>query len=347
MVSLAFILSFVVSAVAMLIGIVIFSEVTEAMAETLPVILVEIPTTPEVDGKWFIREHCPSLAACHSLSPVPLTRWFWEYRILPQIVTTNGFDGVVKMWSGGLVDPNITQHLLGKVFDKEQLDGKLVTWEVSEFRSDSPTPRLILYDGELDPTVSSFNGTSSAPSSKPCGVDCFQDTGGVITSGSGGGITIISNNIGSFDTNVIFNFTGTGDLSSFDSPTGKVTLIVSQQENGFNSGIGSHTFQITIEDLGTYRFKSDPANSWSGSTLSPCIQIGIGGCVNSLDGNTESYWTLTSLPPPPLPVFNSEDTLNANEVFNNAKNIGFTVIGILPIALFFGLFAVFSGRGME
>lgn len=32
------------------------------------------------------------------------------------------------------------------------------------------------------------------------------------------------------------------------------------------------------------------------------------------------------------------------DTFNNALNIGFTVIGILPVALFFALFAIFSGR---
>jgi len=38
-------------------------------------------------------------------------------------------------------------------------------------------------------------------------------------------------------------------------------------------------------------------------------------------------------------------TGNGNAECENAKNIAFTVIGILPVALFFALFAIFGSLG--
>ncbi len=64
---------------------------------------------------------------------------------------------------------------------------------------------------------------------------------------------------------------------------------------------------------------------------------------DSIRSNNTAYWTemdiLTSGVGSLTPSQQQEI-----DTFNNAKNIGFTVIGILPVALFFALFAIFSGR---
>jgi hypothetical protein len=218
---------------------------------------------------------------------------------------------------------------LGKVFDKAELDGKTITWEYSRDRLNGVMPRLTLYDGVIDP-----NKFANAPLS--CGTDCFQDEGGVIVSASGGSIQVIQA-VAGFSDFTVKNSTGSANLSSFDSPTGKVTLTIFQSENSQAVGIGSNTFQVTIQDLGTYRFKSDPANSWSGSTI-----ICLDHCGNSPD--EETIWSVTSNPPPAIPVINSQDTLNANAAFDRTINIGWTVISIIPITLFFALFTLFSPR---
>ena len=325
--SLAFILAFIGSAVALLIGILIFSEVTEAMALTLPEVLVEIPTTPEVEGLWFAREHCGN-TNCSVFSVAN------EYRFEFESV-----NGAVKMPKAGAgTDPRATSGYMGKVFDRAELDGKLITLEASRVVLNGVLQRIIFYDGELDPSQSGLHPIT-------CGTDCFPDQAGIVTSGSGGGITVVTATAG-FSDFTIKNYTGSANLSAFDSPTGKVTLVVLQPENSQAVGIGSLTYQVTIQDLGTFRFKSDLANSWSGSTITCLVdndacRVGING---SQPQAREGLWSVTSLPPPPLPVFNSEETLRANEKFDNALNTGFTVVGILPVALFFALFAIFGGR---
>ena len=122
MLSLAFILAFIGSAVALLIGIIIFSEVTEAMALTLPEILVTIPTTPEVEGLWFGREHCP-VTSCE-----PTT---FENRMGILAQNTNPVQPSVTL-NGQQTDATRTDGYVGRVFDKSELDGKLVTLEYQD-----------------------------------------------------------------------------------------------------------------------------------------------------------------------------------------------------------------------
>ena len=343
--SLAFILAFIGASVALVIGILIFSEVTEAMALTLPEILVEIPTTPEVEGLWQLREHCVH-AFCSLTNNAGTQYYSHEYRLNVLTVSLNGFDGVVKMTGAGGA-PRFTGGQLFKVFDKDVLDGKLITWETGATTLNSINPNLKIYDGALDPTILTFNGSDVAHPNiniipPPACSDCFPDTVAVITSGSGTPFTILAN-YGGNPQPTPQHFTGTPNLSSFDSPTGKVTLVIFQGDANQSTFMGSEHYQVTIADHGTYRFKSDTNDpAWNGATLT-CISVN--SCTTSSAGlKEESTWSVTSRPPPPLPVFNSPDVLNANEAFNTALNIGFTVLGVLPVALFFFLFAIFGGR---
>lgn len=314
--SLAFILAFIGASVALVIGILIFSEVTEAMALTLPELLVTIPTTPENDGIWFGIEHCDRVNCDLDTDE---NRIFFASGSSGNPITP--FTSQMKFGSGAGFS---TSGYLARTFDIEEIDGKELKFEISQDFSGMSSSQLQVWDGEFDP-----NPTGA------CGIDCFPLNSGLVTSGSGGILTLFTWSIG---VQPITIHSVTPNLASFDSPTGKVTVVVKMRDTSGTSFASVSTYSIEIEDIGTYYFKADPTDpTWNGATHTV-----VRGSQGNPNPSTMSLFT--SNPPPAIPVINSPDTINANETFNNALNIGFTVLGVLPVALFFFLFAIFGGR---
>ncbi len=317
--SLAFILAFIGASVALVIGILIFSEVTEAMALTLPELFF---STPEVEGLWASAEHCAS-ASCDQDA--------FEYRIFVQD-TDDGVDGAKLRAEAN--SSTKTQGYLFRSFDKEELDGKLITVELVHDQSNSGKLQLELFDGDFDPVPTGI-----------CGTDCFPATfipdtvasPPIVTSGSGGSLTLFNSACGITGCTTTVRFlSASADLSTFDSPTGKVTLMLHQLESCGSCPARTTIFSVEIEDTGFYNFRNDPQDpTWNGSIAS-CQRE-----CNTSTSKPSTYYFVTSLPPV---IINSDTALNANATFTNALNIGFTVLGVLPVALFFFLFAIFGGR---
>jgi len=74
-------------------------------------------------------------------------------------------------------------------------------------------------------------------------------------------------------------------------------------------------------------------------------KLGAGATVTMATTTTNNDTGITNAPLTNLlPLILSESDQQQVDTFNNAQVIGFTVIGILPVALFFALFSIFSGR---
>lgn len=238
----------------------------------LSVLVIIIPNlvyADSLDGDWFAIEHCPSVSCDENTA---------ENRVVYEEVGGN-----VRVFGSGSAQV-ITSGYLAKVFDKSELDGKLVTLEIDLNVLNGKEVQVSIFDGEFDPLPLGA-----------CGTDCFPLDAPLVTSGSGGRLNIIATG-GSNINDGIKNHTGSGSLSAFDSPTGKVTLMVQQLESCSSCANGSTQYQVTIADLGTYRFKADANdNNWNGTTVA-CIRE-----CNPNSSTPSSYWTVTSRNPDLIP----------------------------------------------
>ena len=299
--SLAFILAFVASAIVLLIGIVIFSEVVEGMEITLP-----LPSTPTItfDDQWQVREQqfFPAINGTNGLGD--------DINITPPFETRS--EASERGWL----------HVF-KVFDKSDIIGKdlEITWNLSRnFNSIEPAFQIKVIDGSYDRNVASDFPLNN-------------NTDGFSLPLKGAGIL----NIFTRDGSPQGDFTDSISMTLVGSTESKVTVSMTlRDESGLgdafpNNIIGAFNFPFELSEIkvGT--------DTWTWDS-SASISMAITGTENDL-GVTNANFTGTTT----TLTFTSSEQQQI-DTFNNAQAIGFTVIGILPVALFFALFSIFSGR---
>lgn len=289
--SLAFILAFIGSAVALLIGILIFSEVEKEMASTFG---ADIVVTNESDGEWSWREH--KSFSSFPMGVVAQKEIASPNRAQLESVLSGAGNGLGSMY-------------LFKTFPKEVIEGKAINidWEYEFTFGGSDAPALFqVLDGAYDRTslVDFPNGANRIL--KGVGViDTLEHSG----------------QFGQIEFNA--NDTLTPDLSSAGND---VTIFVFTSDPQQDTGMIVSVKQIEIVGVESVTFDSNT------------ILSAVGG-----SGQNE-YGTFTATPTfLGTPTFISQ----VPDSFNQASNIAFTVIGILPVALFFVLFAIFGGRTGE
>jgi len=220
------------------------------------------------DGFWFATEHCSG--GCVGKSD--------EYRLF--------FDdsGSIRI-STTFSSATLTKGYAGKIFDKSEIDGKLLTFEISQpFFANAPL-NIQIFDGAFDHVPTNA-----------CGVDCFPIDLPLVTSGSGGILNLFTWNVGVQP--VTFK-SFTPNLASFDSPTGKVTVIVKNNDANTTFGAGFNLYSVEIEDLGKYWFRNDVSDvNWSGTSIIETIR-GTG-----TNGASFTYVTKSPFDTPPTITLN-------------------------------------------
>jgi len=350
--SIAFILAFVISAIVLLIGILIFSDVSEAMSLTLP-----------VDN--FVQGSPEDLVGCTSSSLSKksfnlVNKTDGTMTIINQPVTVSGFTWLGC--TGMATDPTTGIMYAIMKHSANQTDRRLITIDPTTgigtdvgamgnkfaslaFKSDG-TLRTITGFGlndyhsvnkatgqtallcKITPPLPEFGGVSLA----------FNSDDGKMYHATG--------NLG-FGTNGRFSTIDSETPSPTECPRSDVTTggtLASGTMNGnpmgepldfvYNSGDGLFYYTsfdgISFGTVSTLGFITEINTNALGS-----VPVVSGHELKGLAFTLGGAGSGTPLTP---------TEQNQIETFNQALNVAFTVIGILPVALFFALFAIFSGR---
>jgi len=297
--SLAFILAFVFSAIVLLIGIIIFSEIADAMELTLPI----IPTQPPLpalslgnltaNDEWQLREQQidadVTVADC-------------RYGLVNNVLTTQ----ITLPAKGNRYFCDVF-----KVFDKADIIGKTlsVTWQAGGDQFNNQNEAICVLDGAFDRN----NATQFPPTNFGANLCGQSSTLGRLH-------FITQNNIPLTTDSIVMTLAG--------STQEQVTIFVLVKDSSASFRIFMSIHEISISELAKWDWDSPPAT----------LTMAVTGTNNDLGVTNPKLSNL--LPTPQLP----SDQQQELDTFNNAKAIGFTVIGILPVALFFALFSIFSGK---
>lgn len=305
--SLAFILALVGSAIVLVIGIVIFGEIAEAMELTLPTQGTVLPPLQAIsqgnlttNNEWQLREQ-----------PVDA---------ITLIDCKYGFS-----FAGGLTNfpnppaPSTSSrgfcHVF-KVFDKADITGKVlsVTWSTNRGGDPSGTLGAIcVLDGIFD-----RNNATQFP---------FNNAG-----------------VGSCGGNLPVRLHLVNPSSQFGTQTDTITLLVSPLITP-DPNKDQVTIFVMVKDPSGSRRYSMNIKEISVLELANWDWLAAGATVTMNTTTTNNDTGITNAPLTNLlPLILSESDQQQVDTFNNAQVIGFTVIGVLPIALFFALFSIFSGR---
>jgi len=307
--SLAFILAFIGAAVALLIGIIIFSDIAEAMALTLPVQVIGDDTPATVDNTWGLREHDVSAVALED----PSVDFF-----LQKDPTTNNRS---VLWIDHDPASSFGNAYVMKTFNKEDIIDRQISLEwllnISGGKS-----IISIYDGAYDHTSLADFPNASTITLKGGGL-CDQ--------------IIINNSLATFQI-------ATLNINLACSTLPQVTIIVYAEDQNRFTFTATKVDYIEISGLKRWDFDCNfinPANcSGAGTTV-------FYTATGSLDDNGTVDATLidpVNATQPQVLIPFTEGEQQQVDTFNNALNIGFTVLGILPVALFFFLFMIFGGR---
>jgi len=288
----------VFSAIVLLIGIIIFSEIAEAMELTLPLASVTPPLEAislgnlTANDEWQLREQEFNVAATVNCDFVTNST-----RILVELFPDKALQGYCHVF---------------KVFDKSDIIGKdlKVTWNSS---LDFTCSRIFVLDGSYD-----RNTASDFPldTSSGCNLIGFSNP----LKGAGTRLHLI------FSDSNFSTKTDTITMTLAGSTLPQITIGI-----GIKDQDGNDRPAIGIDEVEIVGFAKWDWDSSSSATLA------VTGTQNDLGITTVTAQSLLPL------VLTSQDQVQV-DTFNNAQAIGFTVVGILPVALFFALFSIFSGR---
>jgi len=304
--SLAFILALVGSAIVLVIGIVIFGEIADAMELTLPTqgtVLLPLQAISQgnltANNEWQLREQ--------PVDGVTLIDCKYGIRV-----------------GGGLTNfpnppaPSTSSrgfcHVF-KVFDKADITGKVlsVTWSTNRGGDPSGTLGAIcVLDGIFDRN----NATQFPPN---------------------------NNSVGACGGNTAVRLHLVNPSSQFGTQTDTITLLVSPLITPDPNKDQVTIFVMVKDPSGSRRYSMDIKEISVLELANWDWKLGATVTMATTTTNNDTGITnapLTNL----LPLILSESDQQQVDTFNNAQVIGFTVIGILPIALFFALFSIFSGR---
>jgi len=302
MVNLAFIISLVASAVFLIVGISIFSEIVEAMALTLPLPTI-LPVLPaNITDEWQLREQEKDVNFVVGCDP-----------------NING----TKIELEFLPPNEVGWCHMFKVFDKSDVIGKTleIDWQGSSGGFAGQSASVRVFDGSIN-----RNNATQFP----------LDGVGAVTRGFHFNIGELNNlhiithsmqfgdilQVGTTDT-IIMTLAG--------STKNKVTIGVSLLDKGSSEFHVLNIEEIRITELATWEWGLNTPLT-STVTMNSTTTQNDAGITNSVNlKNTQ-------------PLVLSSESQREHDTFNNAQLIGFTVIGVLPIALFFALFTILSGR---
>jgi len=291
--SLAFILAFVFSAIVLLIGIIIFSEIAEAMEITLPTIAVIIPESNE----WQLREQESNAGFTVGCDFIQST-----VALGVDLFPDNTFIGYCHVF---------------KVFDKADVIGKdlRINWRQDLASVDS---RIHVLDGAYNRNNATEFPLDATASPSSAG---FTNT---LTEGlKGGGVLHNINRVGVFALNDTITLTLAGSTED------QITVNISIYDRSLTLRPAMVIFDVEINATALWKFGTN-----NGAT----VTMAVTGTQNDLGVANAGFVNLKTAPPLTPEEQQQVDT------FSNAQAIGFTVIGILPVALFFALFSIFSGR---
>jgi len=285
----------------LLIGIIIFSEIAEAMEVTLPI------GFPAESDEWQLREQQFNATNTVNCQRLPATNWIIEFN------AGRGFD---QLRSGHSVANQGYCHVF-KVFDKSIITGKDLTvrWEGTRtFFDSSPDYKILVLDGSYD-----RNTSSDFP------LDPTVNGAGFTTPLKGAGKLHEVTRTGSpnqIQTDII-------PMTLAGSTESKITVAVTVVDDTINNNI----LEVSIVDI-----KIDDVGLWAWTVSGASVTMAVTGTNDDKGVANADFVNLkTALPLTP-------EEQQQVDTFNNAQAIGFTVIGILPVALFFALFSIFSGR---
>jgi len=304
--SLAFILALVFSAIVLLIGIVIFGEIAEAMELTLPTQGTVLPPLQAISQGNLTANN--------------------EWQLREQVIDgTTTIDCVYAIKNGLTTFPNPPTPIgssrgwchVFKVFDKADIIGKdlVVEWRGGQATSGFPDEGAIcVLDGVFD-----RNNATQFPNNNAIAAGC-----GVLS-------PVILHVI----TQDFFFFSGidTITMTLAGSTKDQITIFVMFKDSSGSASISMIIPEISILDLAKW--------DWDFPTAGAPATVSITRTIaHTPQDSGVTNAVLTNL----LPLILSESDQQQVDTFNNAQVIGFTVIGILPVALFFALFSIFSGR---
>lgn len=308
--SLAFILAFIGASVALLVGIVIFVEVTDAMALTLPILSsgfidvpVIIPDDTEATTQVFFKEHSPSSS--------------------PTILFSNPNSGISRIHDQSTANQGRTGYLLIPNVDAKYVDGETISirWQLNRLSgSGTAFAHVEIWDGHFDGT----NQTRWVALSPV--VNVVVDTPITVSTTSQFGVT-----------------TSSSPLDTSSALEDEVTIAVILRNSGSHDSL-LNLQQVRITDYVTWSSTNTDrlcttVTYTKSSTLTDeadCTPIRNGIIIDPLAENATN--TI------PFGTPSSPTEFQQVATFNNALNIGLTVLGILPVALFFFLFMIFGGR---
>lgn len=344
--SLAFILAFIGAAVALLIGIILFSEVEGALFETFGVTQIGNGTaTVEADsplyacdstgqGNWQIKTVNKATGVVSNNNVLSLTNgdpFAGGCGGISQDTTT----GIYYIaWRDALGSSN---QNLATVDPTTAIGTDLGSFNtlIMSIAFDN-TGRLFAVHGAGGDTPNHlFEYDKSNPDNPETQICQF-------TSSHDGGMNSIAFN---YDTNQMWRFMGSGvnaQMEAVDLATcadSGNTLITGFQDS---FTIMSATYN-TADGLFYVVLRN---NTFDGSDL---YTVTLGGVATLIDKDIDpdQYWwrgmVFETTEVAGAPIFAG----GAPPEYIQAQNIAYTVIGIIPVALFFFLFAIFSGRAIE
>lgn len=302
--SLAFILAFVFSAIVLLLGIIIFSEIAEAMEVTLPTQGTVLPPLQAIsqgnltaNNEWQLREQ--------TVDGVATIDCVYTIKSGSSLTTFPNPPSPVKESRGWC-------HVF-KVFDKSDIIGNnlVVEWGGGQSTSSADDGAICVLDGVFD-----RNNAAQFPPNNAGAGSC-----GVLSPVI---LHIVTQDF------TFFNGIDTIPMTLAGSTQDQITILVTFKDGSGSARVSIRIDEIVVQDLAKWDWRDS-----AGATVSIARTI-----ANTPQDSGVGNAGLTNL----LPLILSESDQQQVDTFNNAQVIGFTVIGILPVALFFALFSIFSGR---
>lgn len=299
--SLAFILSFIGAAVALLIGILVFSEVSEAMAFSLPPVIT-IPTVfPDLFG--FDSNCIANFLPC-------------EPPTIKRFLTTSATGSACPSGTTGS-DPFTNQFKRDSV-GSGICSAPTFTYDTTTIPDDADVTSILFRINVNEVQGAGENSQIFEVTKDPATMTDTEGTDTVFKRGGAG------------------DFSGTVYLANDDfstaTGTGKIRTLSTTAETDLETALSSG------QNFISYAFNFENATR---ASVSKNVRYGDIPAQFPFD-NPKIQINFTTIQDVIVPF--TSDEQRELDTFNNAKLIGFTVIGIFPIALFFLLFAIFDTR---
>lgn len=307
--SLAFIISFIAAAVFLLVSILVFSQVVEAMEFTLPAVTT-FTTQTIIPATFGFNTTCGGSAPTgFQCSPPTIKRFLTTSNSASTCPSgTTGSDGFTNQFKAA----NGTNGICS---------APTFTYDITEIPN-SADILSILFRITVNEVMSSGENSEIFEVTKDPAT--MTDAEGADTVFKRGGASDFSGTT-YLDNDDFSTATGTGKIRTL-STTAETDL-----ETALSGGQNFLTYAFNYEDspnrhstAKTVRYGNVPP---SFPFDNPLVQINY----------TTTQININVIP------FTAEEQREL-DTFTNAQNIGFTVIGILPITLFFALFAILSPR---